>query len=179
MILIFDVVEARSLQDNSKGGKYDRLGFTQQLLAQAVTAVTEMIRMCWPCCAFVAMMIFTLGFYVGKWWQALVTRRLQRQMEGEAALDSVTSQKEGQRHKDYESLDVKELRRRLDRQEKIEVFIAKSGTKVHFIRECPVLKAADVPKIQTKTCCELCLRKQRLLLMTREREEGKGMKEHF
>ena len=132
-----------------------------------------MIRMCWPCVAILGMILFTLGFYVGKWWQSFATRRLQRQIDGKAVLDSVTSQnkKEGHKHNE-ESLDVKELRRRLDRQGKIDVFIAKSGTKVHFIRECPGLNAADITRIQTKTLCGNCLRHQRLLLMTRERQEG-------
>ena len=123
-----------------------------------------MILMCWPAAAILGLIFSTCGFYVGKWWQSLVTKRLQRQNEGKARLESDTShdKKEGQRHNEG-SLDAKELRRRYDRQGKIDVFLAKSGTKVHLIRGCSGLNAADFTRIQTRTLCGNCLRHQRLL----------------
>ena len=124
-----------------------------------------MILMCWPSVAILGLILFTFGFYVGKGWQSLATRRVQRQIEGKERLESDTShdKKEGQKHNEA-GLDAKELRKRYDRQGKIDVFLAKSGTKVHLIRGCPGLNAADFTRIQTRTLCGNCLKHQRLLI---------------
>ena len=140
--------------------------FTQPLFGPSSDLMShQMLLMCWPCVAILGMILFTLGFYVGKWWQSLATRRLQRQIDGKAVLELDTSQdkKQGGHKHNEGSLDVKELRRRLDRQGKIDVFLAKSGTKVHFTRGCSGLNAADITRIQTKTLCGNCLRHHRLL----------------
>ena len=101
---------------------------------------------------------------MGKGWQSFVTKRSQRQNEGKEKLESdiARDKKEGLKHNEA-GLDAKELRKRYDRQGKIDVFLAKSGTKVHLIRGCSGLNAADFTRIQTRTLCGNCLKHQRLL----------------
>ena len=91
-------------------------------------------------------------------------REARGKMKGRKSLSQIFphDKKKGQKHNEA-GLDAKELRKRYDRQGKIDVFLAKSGTKVHFVRECPGLNAADFTRIQTRTLCGNCLKHQRLL----------------
>ena len=118
----------------------------------------------------------------------MVTKRLQRQNEGKARLESDIShdKKEGQKHNEA-GLDAKELRKRYDRQGKIDVFLAKSGTKVHLIRGCSGLNAADFTRIQTRTLCGNCFKNQRRftrrprrsLLIVIKKKKKKRREEHL
>ena len=97
-------------------------------------------------------------------------KRSQRQKEGKDKIEfDFATEKKGLKHKEI-SLDAKELRKIYDKEGRIEIFLAKSGTKVHFVRECPGLNAADFTRIQTRTLCGHCLKSQRLF--TEDPEEA-------
>ena len=124
-----------------------------------------MLVLCWPICAMIMMIAFLLGCCIGgRLWQRPYVdhKRDQRQRTGsreekieiDVAPEIV---KTGFKHK--ENLAAKEVVKRYDKGGSL--YLSKSCTKVHFIRDCPGLNSADHSQIRTIPICLHCLNHQR------------------
>ena len=115
-----------------------------------------MIQLCWPMCALTLVIFFSFGCCLGRLWQrscSVYKRKGGQEIEIEVASGI---SKKGLRHREF-NLAAKEVTQCMIR----EVYLSKVGTKVHFIKGCHGLKAADYSKIKTIAVCQYCLDNER------------------
>ena len=123
--------------------------------------------LCWPMCALTLVIFFSFGCCLGRLWQrscSVYKRKGGQEIEIEVASEI---SKKGLRHREF-SLAAKEVTKGMIR----EVYLSKAGTKVHFIKGCQGLNAADYSQIRTIAVCQYCLNNQRRTVkFDREKEE--------
>ena len=123
------------------------------------SVVTEMILVCWPAIALVGMLCFSLGLCMGMMRHTCVYKKEQVQRECKDP-DEITfaDEEEGQKHT-KKSLRYKDIRKRSDKDGKLEVLLPQSqNSKTHFFKECPGLNNANPTLIKTVTVCKFCQR---------------------
>ena len=72
--------------------------------------------------------------------------------------------KTGSMHRERD-LEAKEFIGECEREGDVTVFLTKTGTKVHLIKDCPGFNSADLTKMKRTTICKHCLRSRRLALL--------------
>ena len=71
--------------------------------------------------------------------------------------------KTGSMHKERERDLANEFIDECEREGDVSVFITKTGTKVHLIKDCPGLNSADLTKMKRIAICKYCLKSRRPL----------------
>ena len=120
-------------------------------------SLKERMVLCWPALAVAMIGCFSLGCCLGKVWEACSHKEGQRQ-KNEVII------KTGAWHKER-GLQAKEFIGKCEREGDVTVFLTKTGTKVHLIKDCPGLNYADLTKMKRTTICKHCLRSRRLVLL--------------
>ena len=101
--------------------------------------------------------MFSLGCFAGKLWEACSHKDGQRQ-RNEVIVKTGALHRVG----DWKA---KEFIGECEREGDVTVFLTKTGTKVHLIKDCPGLHYADLTKMKTTTICRHCLKSRRLALL--------------
>ena len=112
--------------------------------------------LCLPAVAFGTIISFSLGLYLGRLWGTFLHKESQKQMrpETEEAQNGKSTVKEpGKTRKPREKIGES------DRKGDLTVFLTKSGTKVHFVKDCLGLASADMTQIKEISICKHCLKR--------------------
>ena len=102
--------------------------------------------------------MFSLGFCLGKVWEACSHKEGQRQKNEVIIKTGVLHKEGGLKAKD-------EFIGKCEREGDVTVFLTKTGTKVHLIKDCPGLINADLTQMKRTTICAHCLKIRRLALL--------------
>ena len=144
-----------------------------------------MLVLCWPAALICIVISLFLGFYLGRMWQGsrdghkrdqrqkTVSKEEKREVDVDPEIVPEIVMKTGPKTHRYESLAAKEIMKRHDKGGTL--FLSKSCTKVHFLRDCPGLNSADQFQIKAIPICLHCLNYQRK--MTKYDREDEGHKE--
>ena len=139
-----------------------------------------MMLLCWPMCALTLVIFFSFGCCLGRLWQrsCSVHKRKDGQKNSNKEITEIEIEvapeinKKGLRHREF-NLAAKEITKGMIR----EVYLSKAGTKVHFVKGCQGLHAADYSQIRTIAVCQYCLNNQRRTLKFDREEEEDGKEE--
>ena len=106
--------------------------------------------------------MFSLGVCLGRVWGTFPHKEGQRQMkpEAEERVGIPTDIKTG-KSTVKEPWKPKELIGERDRKGDLTVFLTKTGTKVHLVKDCYGLTSADLTQIKEISICKYCLKSQR------------------
>ena len=133
---------------------------------EVAQASKEDMLLCWPALALALIGCFSLGCCLGKVWGACPHKEGQRQKEYKdterVGVATEVIIKTGSMHRERD-LEAKEFIGEYEREGDVTVFLTKTGTKVHLIKDCPGLNSADLTKMKRITICKHCLRSRRLL----------------
>ena len=132
-----------------------------------------MMLLCWPMCALTLVIFFSFGCCLGRLWQRSFSGHKRKDGQKEIEIEVASEiNKKGLRHREF-NLAAKEVRKGMIR----EVYLSKAGTKVHFVKGCQGLIAADYSQIRTIAICTYCLNNRRRTLKFDREEEEDGKEE--
>ena len=103
--------------------------------------------------------MFSLVFCLGRVWGTFPHKESQRQMKPEA--EEIQNGKSTVKEP-WKPRKPREIIGESDRKGDLTVFLTKSGTKVHFVKDCLGLASADLTQIKEISICKYCLKRPKL-----------------